>query len=127
MKLLPFIFASSVLGQSALIMNSRIRDRNVRYSKFRCHSNLDDISWGIKADDDVYVEFYSSDDCRGHWKRKAWGRTRFRNYVYYGSIRLTRRERRYYGYGNGNGNSNRNSFDSSEDGNGEGGFDDSNE
>jgi hypothetical protein len=99
MKFLPQIFFISAILASddedveARIFHDKHDRRSNLYKKFRCHSDLDDTAWGIKADRKVYVDFFHNKDCSGHWKRRAWGETTFKDSIDYRSIRISRREK----------------------------------
>ncbi|KXN66043.1 hypothetical protein CONCODRAFT_12192 [Conidiobolus coronatus NRRL 28638] len=99
MKFLHQLFViSAVLANydedvEARIYHDKHEHRSNLYKKYRCHSDLDDTAWGIKANENVYVDFFHNKDCSGHWKRRAWGRTTFKDSIDYCSIRLSRREK----------------------------------
>ncbi|KXN66042.1 hypothetical protein CONCODRAFT_12191 [Conidiobolus coronatus NRRL 28638] len=92
MKFLATIFIiSTVLGQSARVFHDNRRNKGTNYSKYRCFSNLDNVAWGVRAERYVNVEFYDNNNCRGHWRRTAFGDINFRDSIAYKSIKLTYR------------------------------------
>jgi hypothetical protein len=93
MKFLATVFIiSTVLAQSARVFPDKERGKGASYSKYRCFSNLKNVSWGVRAERYVNVEFYDNGDCRGHWRRIAYGDIRFRESISYRSIKLTYRK-----------------------------------